>query len=145
MDFDCDTIYYHLFYAWYYMKRHNLDFLNKKYSEKELEKNINLFDEHDWWRISFCQKLSEQFIEKYLNKIDLETVSECQVLSEKFIEKYSDKLDWIYISECQKLSEQFIKKHFDKINIKFLMINEKISKKVKNKIKKEINLLKEII
>jgi len=42
-------------------------------------------------------------------------VSEYQKLSEEFIEKYSNKVYWFYISRFQKLSEEFIEKHFDKV------------------------------
>jgi hypothetical protein len=90
----------------------------KKYSEKELENNINLFDQWDWRWISSYQNLSEEFIEKY-----------------------SYKVDWINISLSQKLSEEFIKKNINKINIFSLVCNEDISKKTKE----EIKTLKEII
>jgi hypothetical protein len=99
------------------MKKHNLD-LFKKCSEKELEKNIDLFNQIEWNIISYSQKLSESFIEKY-----------------------SHKLDWGWISIYQELSEKFIMKHLDKISVFWLMENKKIS----NNIKKEIKTLKDII
>ena len=46
------------------MKKHILYISKKKYSEKILEENINLFDNNDWECISMCQKLSESFIER---------------------------------------------------------------------------------
>ena len=97
---------------------HNLKLKTQKYSEKELENNINLFNEWDWYYISYCQ-----------------------VLSEGFIEKYSDKVEWYDISKYQILSESFIKRNINKINIHYLMMNKNISEEIK----KEINLLKEII
>jgi hypothetical protein len=81
------------------MKKHNLNLARNKYSEKELEDNINFFDLIDWGDIAYHQELSEEFI----------------------------------------------KKHINKISIFLLMRNKKISKKLKEKIEKEINLLKEII
>jgi ABC-type iron transport system FetAB ATPase subunit len=100
------------------MIQHNLDLIDKQYSEKVLEKNIHLFDLDDWNYISFCQKLSE-----------------------KFIEKYSDNVYWPWISRNQNLSEEFIIKNINKIDIKYLMNNGNVSEKTKQ----EINLLKEII
>jgi hypothetical protein len=100
------------------MKKHNWGLMYKKYSEKELEDNCNLFNDDDWYRISYYQNLSE-----------------------KFIEKHSDKLDWKWISRYQELSEEFIKEHLNKIDIDFLMKNNDISEKTK----KEIETLKEII
>jgi hypothetical protein len=112
-----------------------------KYSEKELEDNILFFDESDWKKISWSQKLSEEFIEKHSDKVYWLWISAYQNLSEAFIEKYSDKVDWIDVSERQKLSEQFIEKHKDKIKIDLLIHNKNIS----NKIKEEIRALMEII
>ena len=97
------------------MKRHNLDLINKKYSEEELEENINSFNEDDWYWISQDQKLSKKFIEKYLDKVDWLNISKDQKLSENFIEKHSDKLEWNYISAYQKLSKGFIEKNLNKI------------------------------
>ena len=49
------------------------------------------------------------------NSQDWNYISQCQQLSEDFIEKHIDKVDWENISEYQKLSESFIKKHKDKV------------------------------
>ena len=92
-----------------------------KYSEKELEDNVHLFDSTDWHCISWCQELSESFVEKYM--LDM------------------DEITWYFISLYQKLSDEFIKKYINKINIDRLIDNKNIS----NKIKKELRLLKEII
>ena len=123
------------------MKKHNLDLISKKYSEQELEEKINLFNQHAWWCIYLYQNLSEEFIEKYSDKVYWSLICKYQNLSEKFIEKYQDKVYWPYISNFQKLSEKFIKKHINQIDISCLMANEKIS----YKIKEEIENLKEII
>ena len=123
------------------MKKQKLDLYNNKYSEKELEENLHLFDESEWVSISICQNLSEEFIEKYKYKLDWFYISSYQELSEEFIEKYQDKVDWGHISHYQNLSEGFIKKHINKIYFEELILNKNIS----NKIKEEIKLLKEII
>jgi len=74
------------------------------------EKNI------DWKKISIWCVLSEEFIEKYQNKVNWFYISKHQILSEPFIEKYKDKVEWFYISQSQVLSESFIEKYKDKIN-----------------------------
>ena len=127
--------------------KHNLNLIHVKYSEKELEDNIHLFDKFDWMDISFYQTLSEVFIEKYLHKLSIYYICSRQDLSEKFIAKHANKITWDSICKYQNLSEKFIQKHIDKINIhiNLLMKNNRISLKLKNKIKKEIILLKEII
>src|SRR3972149_3563536 len=69
--------------------------------------------------ISQNQKLSEQFIEKFQDKVKWYGISLYQKLSEQFIEKFQDKADWYWISKYQKLSEQFIEKFQDKISIDY--------------------------
>jgi peptide methionine sulfoxide reductase MsrB len=73
-------------------------------------------DKLNWYSISKYQKLSEEFIEKYKDKVDWGWISFNQKLSEQFIEKYKDKVDWYWVSFHQKLSEQFIEKYKDKVN-----------------------------
>ena len=82
-------------------------------SEEFIEKHV---DKVNWCRISKFQKLSESFIGKYIDKVDWCFISTFQTLSEEFIEKHCDKVDWWYISIYQKLSEEFIEKHCDKVN-----------------------------
>jgi hypothetical protein len=121
---------------------HNLDLMNNKYSEKELEENVNSFNINDWYFISCCQKLSEEFIEKHLDQVYWHLISEYQTLSEEFIEKHFDKLHRDAISIFQKLSEEFIRKHAKKLNIHWILGgNESVSEEFKQ----EIRTLKEII
>ena len=81
--------------------------------KKFFDENINNFVV-DWRYISKNQKLSEEFIEKYIDKVNWDCISINQKLSEEFIEKYIDKVNWHYISQFEKVSESFIKKHSDK-------------------------------
>jgi len=90
------------------------DFRSIYICSKCRKKPTSFTDKFDWATISRL-KLSEQFIEKYKDKVDWNRISECQELSEKFIEKYKDKVNWYYISKHQKLSTEFIIKHMDKI------------------------------
>ena len=61
------------------------------------------------------QKLSEEFIEKFQDKVHWKNISLYKKLSEEFIEKFQDKVHWYNISEFQKLSEEFIEKFQDKV------------------------------
>jgi hypothetical protein len=126
------------------------DLINIKYSEKELEEKIKLhdLDDWDWENIFACQRLSCKFIDKYSDKLNNHTwvdISKYQTLSESFIEKYSDKVHWGEVSFRQELSEEFIRKNSNKIIFHYLMKNDKIPSSIKDKIEKEIGLLKEII
>jgi len=101
------------------------------------EENIS-FTTNEWEEISSYQSLSEEFIEKYKNKVDWFYISKYQSLSEEFIEKHEDKVDWLYISQYQSLSEDFIEKYEDKVDWYYISIYQNLSIqfifKYKNKI-----------
>src|SRR5574344_2136979 len=78
--------------------------------EKFFEENMDNFTV-DLNYISQYQKLSEELIEKHIDKVEWDCISIYQTLSEEFIDKYIDKVRWGYISQYQKLSEEFIEKH----------------------------------
>ena len=77
--------------------------------EKQYKKPISEFNEIDWGFISAYQKLSENFIREFQDKVNWCYISAYQKLSEDFIREFQDNVDWIYISAYQKLSEDFIK------------------------------------
>ena len=93
-------------------------------SEEFIEKHI---DKVNWCCISINQTLSEEFIEKHIDKVDWNCISIYQTLSEELIEKHKDKVNWRYISRCQKLSEEFIEKHIDKVNWEYISKYQKLS------------------
>jgi len=117
--------------------------INWKEKSKEpglTEEFIEKYSDKVYWDfISQCQNLSEEFIEKYSDKFDWYYISIYQKLSEKFIEKYSDKVYWDYISINQKLSEEFIEKHSDKVFWNNISINQKLSEKFIEKFSDKVN------
>jgi hypothetical protein len=60
----------------------------------------------------------EKFFDENINNfaVNYYRLLNNQKLSEEFIDKYSDKVDWYIISIYQILSEEFIEKHMNKIN-----------------------------
>jgi hypothetical protein len=125
--------------------KHNLDLSRIKYSQEELEEKNHLFTQIEWHYISIYQSLTENFIEKHSDKLIWDDISVYQQLSDEFIEKYIVKVNWYYICLFQSLSEEFIRKHINKMDVGWLIHNMKISQELRLKIKKEFNLLKEII
>jgi len=96
----------------------------QKLSEEFIKKYIDKFR---WSYISAYQTLSEEFIEKHCDKVNWNNISAYQTLSESFIEKHSDKITWYLISKYQKLSEDFIEKYIDKVNWYFISKYQKLS------------------
>ena len=92
----------------------DLDYISihQKLSEEFIDKYK---DKVKWHYISAYQTLSEEFIEKHYDKVNWNIISRYQTLSEDFIDKYNDKVDWDFISRYKKLSEEFIEKHNDKV------------------------------
>ena len=83
--------------------------------EKIYRKPISEFTKRKWINISVNQKLSEDFIRKYQDKVDWYWISRCQILSEDFIREFQHKVYWPYISQYQKVSKEFIKEFQDMI------------------------------
>ncbi|ALN97736.1 putative tryptophan repeat gene family protein [Bacillus phage vB_BpuM-BpSp] len=101
------------------------DLFPEKITIEFAEENIK--DNLDWAFVSGYRELSEEFIERFSDKIRWEWVAHgTRNLSEPFIEKYSDKLNWLHISSDHKLSESFIIKHQEKIKWTFLKDNQNI-------------------
>ena len=70
-----------------------------------------------WYEISCNRKITEDFIEKYKDKLDWSAISEHQDLKEKFILKYADKVNWEIIFHHQTLSKKFIQENSWRVNI----------------------------
>lgn len=80
-----------------------------------------------WIGIARKQKLSEDMIELFGDKLDWKLVSFNQAMSEEFMEKHSSKLDWVNISLTKKLSRSFILKHEDKLNMNYVKMQNRDS------------------
>jgi hypothetical protein len=104
-----------------------MDFLNNKYSEKEIRKAINQLSKNNWYNISEYQTLSEDFIREFQDKVDWSFISRYQKLSEDFIRQFQDKVNWNMISFYQKLSEDFIREFQDKVDWYNISCNQKLS------------------
>jgi hypothetical protein len=115
----------------------------------------------DWKRIAVQYYLSEQFLQKYKDKLLWKTVIENQYLSEQlmrevdtyldfnkicryqrlseeFIEDYQDKVNWLMLCTIQKLSESFIEKYYYKVSWYTIAIFQELSETF---IQKHITLL----
>lgn len=100
--------------------------------------NFKIYSEEEIMRCLLeKQKVNEQFIIEYIDIMDKyslcwPSIACDQKLSEEFMDKYSDKLEWSYIARHQKFSLEFYNKHIEKFKgaHKHLMLryNYKIKK-----------------
>ena len=98
------------------------------YFEKKYNKKTNEFNDIEWY----------EWIE----------ISQFKYLTEEFMEKYKNKVNWLYISKYQNLSGEFIHKYKEKINFKHISKQNKINYfqyQVKNNIISNSEYLKEIL
>ena len=93
---------------------------------------------HIWGQISGYQKLPEDFIREFQDKINWNIISEYQTLSEDFIREFQDKVNWDIISVSQNLSEDFIREFKDKVNWRWIsayqILSEDFIREFKNKV-----------
>lgn len=80
-----------------------------------------------WYDISIHQKLSEDFIREFQDKVDWESISENQKLSEPFIREFQDEVDWDWISKYQNLSESFIREFQDNVDWWYISVYQNLS------------------
>jgi hypothetical protein len=85
--------------------------MEKKIAKEEIYVMI-LTNEIDWEELTINYELTEDIIEEFIHKWDLEYLIFYQQLTENFMRKYKYYLNWYNISLYQKLSESFIKKFF---------------------------------
>jgi hypothetical protein len=76
---------------------------------KNIMPQININESEFWDIISINQKLSEEFIEKYQDKIIWESISLFQELSWDIIKKFSKKIILKNLSENECLNDELIK------------------------------------
>jgi hypothetical protein len=73
-------------------------------------------DKLNWNTLCHYYQLSEQFMDKYSDKLNWDYLCKYQTLSEQFMDKYSNKLNWNCVCKYQTLSEQFMDKYSNKLN-----------------------------
>jgi hypothetical protein len=103
----------------------------------------------NWYCISIYQKLSEEFIREFKDIVNWYYISNYQKLSEEFIREFKDKVDWNCISNYQKLSEEFIREFKDKVDwyyiSKYQKLSEEFIREFKDKVNKDTRLIHKIV
>jgi hypothetical protein len=77
----------------------------------------------NWWPV-YRQKLSEQFMRDFRDRVDWMSISICQDLTESFMREMKDDVLWNYAAENQKMSKDFIIEFHDRINYYCLIKNK---------------------
>jgi hypothetical protein len=77
--------------------------------------------------MSIYQKLSENFIREFKDKVSWNWICVYQVLSEDFIEEFKHRIYWNLIYNGQKLSEDFILKNINKFLVEDLITQKNMS------------------
>lgn len=117
-------------------------FSKQYFSEDFLNKHT------DWWlydslvcnAVISHQKVSENFIRTYKDKLKWCSVTKYQTLSEDFIKEMRDYVDWALVLDYQKLSLDFICKMKYYFNETQIILSENIPAEYKEAIKKYNNI-----
>lgn len=75
--------------------------------------DLDTVSSYKWENISHYQKLSEDFIRMYSDKLDWEDICIYQKLSESFIDEFSHKVRWDAVYKYQNISGSFINDHYE--------------------------------
>lgn len=103
----------------YFSQEHwNLAASNQDLSESFIERHKEEIPESAWSNISMYQDMEEAFMQKYLDegKLDGKILSVGQKLSMGFVEKNLDKLDMDGLCQAQSLTAEFINNNADKFS-----------------------------
>lgn len=92
-----------------------------------------------WAIISVKQNLSESFIREFQDKVIWRLISTYQKLSEDFIREFQNKVNWIWISKYQNLSEDFIREFKDKVDWNLISKHQKLSNEFIEEFKDKLN------
>lgn len=97
-------------------------------------------DQFDWNFLSSCQSgFSEEFLNEYKEKLNINTITFRFQLSKDFIRKNNEILNWRTISYTQSLSEEFIDEFEDRIDWEYLSMNSYLTKDMIRKYKDKLN------
>lgn len=110
-------------------------------SEDLIEKVINKTNSL-WGEISHFQNLSENFIDKYKDKLVWAYLLQKGNLSEKFLISHDNYIDWCALSRAykDKLSDDFLFKYREKVDWdEFSARNKPFSNRMLKRLKKYIN------
>lgn len=111
--------------SFYYLvayQKHSMEFL------EELMIIAQFNSMHDIWRsVSYRQKLSDDFIRKFADKLCWAHLCHKQKLSESIMIDYDKYLNYSLISRYQNLTPMFIEQYFYKLNYEMLLKNKKLS------------------
>ena len=103
----------------YFSDEHwNMATSNQDLSESFMERHKEEMPESAWKNISMYQDMDESFMQKYLDagKLDGKILSVGQKLSMEFIEKNLDRLDMDGLCQTQALTKEFINNNADKFS-----------------------------
>jgi len=95
-------------------------------SEEFILNNSDVITSELLENIIMYQKVSSKILDTYISEakyIDWVSIITTQDLSEDFIEKHEDKINMDLVSKYQKLSIGFIEKHISKLDLDLLIVN----------------------
>ena len=85
------------------------------------------------WDTMSYMRLNEDFIENFIEYLNIDVIVQNQQLSEGFIREYRNLLNWDLIAQYQDLTEEFIKDFQYQLSEQLLRINTHLSTELKER------------
>lgn len=116
----------------------------KKLTEEFIRKYS---DNLDMYLVTVYSDLSESFIREYIDVLNIDTICQYQYLSMNFIDGFRDIINWDLVSKYQFLTEYFIEKNCNDVNWKHIFENKKLklTSEFRNKYQYKIEYADKII
>lgn len=102
-------------------------------------KKAGELDIDEWRSCLINEQMSEDFIEKYIDYLDMLYICIFQKLSEQFLERNIDGLDWWGISKNQILTDDFMRRHFSMLYTDIICVNQKLNEKFMHDYRNELD------
>lgn len=100
-----------------------------KMDTKTLRKLVKYFDNKAWYYVSRYQKLDEEFINDFNDKLDWKVVSQKQKMNMSMIRENADNLNWREVCGKRKLTEDFMEEHINKLQWSEVTDHQRMSDK----------------
>jgi hypothetical protein len=102
--------------------------------------DVSVISKYNWHNLGVDQNLSEEFILKFLDKLDWETISK-QKLSEDFIRRFKDNINWNDVIYNNTFSEEFILEFSKELNLFIISSQHQMTENIARTFPTDMNWL----
>ena len=112
-----------------YIIEHDIrNFIEQYELDEDVIRMLFTYMPRPWWNyIVQNQKMSEDLIREFQDKLDMLCVGTNQIMSEEFLEEMKDRISFRTIPRYHKLSEDFIRRHAEELEWRYVSRDQYMS------------------